>query len=118
MNSRLLAHIALFLVNVIYAANYLIAKGIMPDHVQPSGFIFLRVLGAAFLFFIVFLFKPEKIEKKDMPRLIFSGLFGVAINQLLFFNGLNLTSPINASIIMTSSPILAAARPISSKLGV
>lgn len=106
MSKRALAHIALFTVNVIYAANYLIAKGIMPDFVQPSGFIFFRVSGALILFYFVFLFNKEKIEKKDLGRLILAGLFGVAINQLMFFNGLNLTSPINASIIMTSNPIL------------
>jgi len=90
---------------VIYAANYLVAKGIMPDFVQPSGFILLRVGGAVILFLIIKLFVKEKIEKKDYGRLILAGLFGVAINQLFFFNGLNLTSPINASIIMTSNPI-------------
>ena len=106
MGNRAIAHIALFLVNVIYAANYLVAKGIMPDFVQPSGFILLRVGGAVILFLILKLFVKEKIEKKDYGRLILAGLFGVAINQLFFFNGLNLTSPINASIIMTSNPIL------------
>jgi drug/metabolite transporter (DMT)-like permease len=106
MNRRILAQIALVAVNVIYAANYLIAKGIMPDFVQPSGFIFLRVSGAAILFIILHFFVKEKVEKKDFIRLIFAGLFGVAVNQLFFFNGLNLTSPINASIIMTSNPIL------------
>jgi len=31
---------------------------------------------------------------------------GVGINMLLFFNGLNITSPVNASLIMTVNPIL------------
>jgi drug/metabolite transporter (DMT)-like permease len=106
MNRRSLAHVALFLVNVIYAANYLIAKGIMPDYIPPSGFIFYRVSGSVLLFVLLQSFFREKVDKKDFPRLILAGLFGVAINQLLFFNGLNLTSPINASIIMTSNPIL------------
>jgi len=34
------------------------------------------------------------------------GAFGVASNQLMFFYGLNLTSPINAAIILTCNPIL------------
>lgn len=106
MNKRLLAHIALLMVNCIYAANYLVAKGIMPDHMEPSGFIFYRVSGAFLLFLILFAFSPERVAKKDFPRLILCGLFGVAVNQLFFFNGLNLTSPINASIIMTANPIL------------
>ena len=106
MNKRHFAYIALFMANMIYAANYLIAKGIMPDYVKPSGFIFFRVGGAVVLFFILRFFIKEKVEKKDFGRLILAGLFGVAVNQLFFFNGLSITSPINASIIMTSNPIL------------
>ena len=74
---------------------------------MPSGFILLRVSSAVFLFSIVyFLFIREKIKKKDLVRLAVCGLFGVAVNQLFFFEGLNLTSPINASIIMTTNPII------------
>lgn len=100
------AHVTLFLVNVIYAANYLVAKGIMPDYIRPSGFIVFRVTGALVLFLLIRLTVKEKVEKKDYLLFMLAGLFGVAINQLLFFNGLNLTSPINASIIMTSNPIM------------
>lgn len=47
-----------------------------------------------------------KIETKDWPVLVLGGLFGVAINQMLFFLGLNLTFPIHASLIMMSTPLL------------
>jgi drug/metabolite transporter (DMT)-like permease len=50
--------------------------------------------------------KAEKIERKDYVRIAFCGLTGVALNQMMFFEGLNLTTAINASIIMTSSPII------------
>ena len=101
------AHIALFLANLIYGINYTWAKDVMPDYIQPFGFIFLRVIGALLLFwFFHALFMREKVDKKDFPRLMLCGLFGVAINQLLFFKGLNLTTPINAAVIMTSNPIL------------
>ncbi len=79
----------------------------MPTYIDPSGFVLLRVIGAVFLFsFTYFLFIKEKINKIDLLRLAICGLFGVAINQLLFFEGLNLTTPINASIVMTVNPIL------------
>ena len=79
----------------------------MPEYIQPFGFIFLRVLGAALLFwFFHSILSNEKIDKKDWPRIALCGLFGVAMNQLLFFAGLNITTPINAAIIMTSNPIL------------
>jgi drug/metabolite transporter (DMT)-like permease len=100
------AHFALLGANIIYGANYIIAKGIMPNKIGPSAFIFLRILGAGILFWILKSFIKEKVEKKDFLRLLFCGLFGITINQLLFFHGLNLTSPIDASIIMTSLPVL------------
>jgi drug/metabolite transporter (DMT)-like permease len=100
------AHLALLGANLIYGANHLIAKGIMPNKIGPSAFIFLRILGAGLLFWFIKSFIKEKIDKKDFPILILSGVLGVATNQLLFFHGLNLTSPIDASIIITAVPVL------------
>ena len=107
MNRFWLAHLALFGANLIYGLNYTIAKEVMPEYILPFGFIFCRVTGALVLFWLLHaLFYKEKIEKKDLPRLAICGLFGVAVNQLLFFKGLNLTFPTNASIIMTTNPIM------------
>ena len=107
LNKIFLAHLSLLTANLIYAINYSFAKDVMPDFIMPSGFILLRVIGALFLFsFCYFLFIKEKVEKKDVFRLAICGVFGVAINQLLFFEGLNLTTPINAAIVMTINPIL------------
>lgn len=78
----------------------------MPDKIGPSAFIFIRVLGAGILFWMIHFFIKEKIKKKDYFRLLLCAVLGVACNQLLFFHGLNLTSPIDASIILTSVPIL------------
>ena len=50
MSRRLLAHLALFGANLIYGINYTLAKDVMPDFIQPLGFIFLRVSGAIFAF--------------------------------------------------------------------
>lgn len=107
MNRFFLSHIALIIVNLIYALNYTIAKDVMPEYIQPSGFILLRVIGGSILFFLTYFFLvKERVKKKDFFRLMLCGLFGVAINQLFFFEGLNLTTPINAAIIMTISPVL------------
>ena len=107
MINNILPHLALFLVNLIYALNYSIAKDVMPNYIGPSGFILLRVIGGSLLFFLTYIFFiKENVELNDIVRLLFCGLFGVAINQLFFFEGLNLTTPINAAIIMTVSPIL------------
>ncbi len=105
-NNIFKAHLALLSANVIYGANYLIAKGVMPNKIGPSAFIFLRIVGASILFWIIKSFIKEKVERKDLLKLAVCGLLGVAANQLLFFHGLNLTSPIDASIIITSIPVM------------
>lgn len=106
MSKVLKAHLALLFAQIIYGANYSISKIAMPEYVQPLGFIFLRVVGATLLFWVTGFFIKEKIEKQDQRKLFFLALFGVAINQILFYKGLNLSTPINASIIMISNPII------------
>ena len=100
------AHIAVLTANIIYGANYSIAKEVMPSYIKPFGFIVIRVCVAAILFFVAAkLFFREKIDESDWPRLIACAVFGVAVNQLLFFKGLSLTSPINAGLMMVTNPI-------------
>ncbi|MDX1652004.1 MAG: DMT family transporter [Brumimicrobium sp.] len=107
MNRVILAHLALFGLNVLYGANHLLAKEVMPAHLRPNAFILFRALTTTFLFLLIFFtFVREKIVFNDLLRLAVCGFFGVAVNQLFFFNGLQLTSPINVGIIMTSTPIL------------
>lgn len=101
------AHLALLGANLIYGVNYIIAKGIMPDKIGPSSFVFIRLLFATPLFWILNTFVvKERVAKSDIPRLVLCGLLGAATNQLLFFHGINLTSPIDASIIMTVVPVI------------
>jgi drug/metabolite transporter (DMT)-like permease len=107
MSARLfMAHVAMFLVALIYAANFSLAKMAMPQYVGAFGFILLRVSAAASLFFISSLFIKEKVAKKDIGTLILTSIFGVALNMLTFFKGLELTTPINGSLIMLMTPIL------------
>ena len=101
------AHLALLGANVIYGANYVIAKGIMPDKISPNAVVFIRLACCTFLFWLIkFLFVKEQIKSRDLLRLALCGLLGAAANQLLFFHGINLTSPIDASIIMTITPVI------------
>lgn len=107
MPKQVLAHTAIIVANVFYAANYTIAKWVMPAYVKPFGFIFLRVAGAVLFFWLIsFFMQKDKIATKDFIRLFFCGMFGVAINQLFFFKGLDLTTPVNASLMMITTPIM------------
>lgn len=109
MGNKLKAHLALFAVNSFYGANNIIAKDVMPTYLTPNVFIAFRVLGATSLFWIIKLFTmKEKVARKDLFLLAICGVFGVAINQLCFFHGLNRSSAINSGIIMTINPIAVA----------
>lgn len=117
MNNTLKAHIALIAVNLIYGANYVIAKEATPEYILPFGFIFIRVtMGTLLLWGFHYLLCAfadksalinKKIEGADLGKIAICALFGVAINQMLFFKGLSITSPINASLIMITAPIAA-----------
>jgi len=101
-------HGALLLVGIIYGVNYSIAKFVMPTYIQPFGFILLRVSTTTILFWLThLLFVKEKVaNRSDYGRLLLCALFGVGVNQLCFFAGLNLTTPVNASVIMTLVPVM------------
>ncbi|MEO8148807.1 MAG: DMT family transporter [Bacteroidia bacterium] len=106
MSKVLKAHLAVLAANILYGINFSIAKEIMPKYIGPFGFIVLRVFTAALLFLLVHtFFIREKLERQDLFKLAKCALFGVAINQLLFFKGLSLTAPINAALVMCANPI-------------
>ncbi len=107
MSKRTLAILAAIGATVIYGLNHTIAKGAMPDYVGPFAFIMLRVGGATILFWLISFFGPkEKIEKKDWGRILACSFLGMVINMLAFFKGLQLSTPINSSVLVTITPII------------
>lgn len=106
MSKKTLAHLALLIVNLIYGGSHFIAKSVMPEYVSPNTFILFRVLGATILFWSLRLIIKEKVAKKDLGLMAICGVFGVALNQLLFFQGLSITSPVDTAIIMVTSPVI------------
>ena len=107
MNNRILALFAALGATTIYGINHTVAKVIMPHYIGPFGFIMLRVVGATILFWLVSLWMPkEKIDRKDYPRIFGASLLGLCLNMLMFFKGLQLSTPINSGVIVTLTPII------------
>jgi drug/metabolite transporter (DMT)-like permease len=108
MDKRAFALFAVFLVQVLYGLNYTFAKVIMnQDFVPAFALVVMRVGGATILFWLFSLFLPqEKIAKKDYFNFFLAAIFGVVINMIMFLKGLELTTPINASVIVTITPII------------
>lgn len=65
-----------------------------------------RLCGAAALFWLVSAAVPaQRIEKSDWKHLILMSLCGMGINQFCYVIGVQHTSPTNACVITTSTPI-------------
>ena len=107
MNKRVLALIAVSIATLIYGVTFTIAKEVMPLYIKPYAFIFLRVSGGTMVFWFAGLFiKPQKIDKEDYKKILLASFFGITLNMLAFFKGLSLTTPISASVMMVTSPIM------------
>ena len=130
MNSdrvKIQAHLALLLMSLIYAANYSIAKIPLEEGtgINPAIMVFLRVAVAGIFFWFTHwfftgssyfdLFRSSKrkerlaLRKKfrdNRVNFLLCGIFLVPISQLFFFEGLKLTSAVNASIMRLGTPIM------------
>ena len=107
MNQRTIALIAVSIATLIYGVTFNIAKEVMPIYIQPYAFILLRVSSGTLVFWTASLFVTrQKIEKGDYKKIMIASFFGIALNMLSFFKGLSLTSPISASVMMVTSPIM------------
>ena len=87
--------------------NYSVSKILMPSFALPAAIVVIREIAASIFFLILYLcLSREKIDyRNDFLRIFLCAFFGIACNQLLFYNGLNLTTPINASLFQCSVPI-------------
>ena len=107
MKKNYRAHLALLCTTIIFGLAYNIVKSLMPVVLSPMQLIFIRLLGVMVIFWLFQrIFVPEKVERKDLVMLAVCGMFGFALNQALFYEGLNLSTPVDASLIHVLNPIL------------
>lgn len=106
MTPKFWGHSALFSANLIFGINNPIASLLMPEVIDPFALIFFRFAGGLVLFWLASLFmKSEKVSSKDKFQLFLASIFALTLNQIPFFYGLSVTSPIDASIVVTMLPI-------------
>lgn len=101
-------HLAMLTANILWGLMSPISKRVLTSGVIDSiSLITFRMVGAAALFWLVSCFtKKEEVSPQDMVKLFFAALLGIVLNQGSFIMGVSLTSPINASIVTTTSPII------------
>lgn len=105
-NQKSIGHSAMLIVNVFFGINMAISKDLLGGTISPMGLNALRFIFGCVAFWLVSIFYKERVTNKDLVFLFFGSLLGLLANQIFFIQGLARTSPINASIICTSVPIL------------
>lgn len=105
-DKSLKGHAAVLVANILWGAYAPIGKVLLAEFSAFSVIAF-RAVGAAMAFWLFSLFLPqEHVNPKDMLKLFFASLFSVVFNQGASVVGLSLTSPIDASIVATVTPII------------
>lgn len=106
MTERLKAHISLMIATLLFGGNYWVSK-ILVGLLNPNQLVFFRTIGAFALFALVyFISSRQKLNKAELLRLFVAGVFGIGLNQILFFSGLQYTTPVDTAIIHVSNPII------------
>lgn len=105
--SEIKGHGAIFGANFIWGvmspmAKYVFAGGV----ITPIVLVCWRMVGAVILFWLLSLIVGgEKVSTRDKLLFGVAALLGVVFNQCVYTLGLGMTSPVDASVISTSTPI-------------
>jgi len=79
------------------------------DFIPPLALVCFRVFGAGLLFWVFqSVFVRESLDKKDIPYYLLCSLIGIVIAQNTFLMGLEKTPTINASLLISTTPVLVA----------
>lgn len=100
-------HLAAAAAYVIFGINVVVCRDIATDGgVAPIVLYAMRSLVAGALFWLVSLVVPkEKVPPKDLLRLAGAGILGLFLPQLTFLYAIGLTTPVDLSIMSTTTPV-------------
>ncbi len=105
-------HLALLFANTAWGLMAPISKSLLNmGIISPLALSGVRIMGGALLFWFVSALMPsnviakEKIEKGDFIKIFFAGLLVIAANQILVVQGMSYTSPVDAAVVCSTTPI-------------
>ncbi len=101
-----MVHLALVVVQLLFASLAIAGRFVLP-HFPAGALVCFRVLGATLVLFLVNAAVGGRWiqDRRDLLRLAVLGLLGIAANQTLFLYGLQHTTAINATILVTTVPV-------------
>jgi len=98
-------HLALAAVQIMFASLSVAGKIVLAE-MPARGVVAIRVSVAALIFVAVRFFSPrERVTAPDLLRLAVYSFFGIIANQIIFIEGLQRTTAINAVVIGAVIPV-------------
>lgn len=107
------AHLALLLANIGWGVIAPVSKMVLLSGVISSlALSGIRIAGGAFLFLIFSWILPssvvtrQKIDRKDIWKLILCSVLIISANQGLYIIGVGLTDPVDSAVMCSLTPVL------------
>lgn len=108
-----IGHILAFTAILIFSFNTNFMKSLMPTHIGAFGLVLARCIVGVIGFWIIGLFSHESKEsaptRKEIWIMMLAGAMSIGGNLLFYLKGLELTGPIDATVIRTLQPIMVIA---------
>ena len=111
-SKRLHGHIALLLANVSWGLMSPISKDLLNQQViSPWALTGIRIIGGTLVFWFLSavlsgrVIKSEPIDRKDLLKIFCASMLVITANQALVIIGMNYTSPIDAAIVCSTTPV-------------
>ena len=106
-NGNLKGHLCMALACIMWGLMAPIGKDAMTHGLNGIEMVTFRAVGGAICFWITSLFvERETVSARDMVRFFFAAMLSIVFNQCCYTIGLSITSPVNASIMTTTMPIV------------
>lgn len=106
LSSDLRGNLLILVATIFFAVNIPVVKLLNPEWLTSNDITIFRLAGGCILFWLASLFvKPDRIDRKDFPRILIGGGIGLFLFIYLFNLSLRYANPIDVSIIMTLPPV-------------
>ncbi len=103
-------NLRLLFVALVWGINFSVVKCALTDF-HPLGFTVVRfALAALFLFIVMLVYhEPFTIDRHDRWKIVRLGFIGITLYNLFFMYGLKYTTAANSALLISLSPLFAAA---------
>lgn len=106
-SESIIGHLSCFVAYAIFGYNNIVCKDLSNSSlISPMGLFCIRALVATVLFWTLSFFLPrEKVDKKDLPKILAASLLGLLGPQYTFLVAVTYITPMDTSILAALTPI-------------